>query len=705
MKKTILSLSMNFCYSLLVIAFLLPTTDLHAQTAKKKRIRVNGHPVEHKQRDLDKSLNDCENSPFRTIDGTCNNQSAANRTEWGATDIQLRREMIPKYGNPDNFNDMAGQNWPSPRAISNACASQIENGESSSNLSSFVFTWGQFLDHDVDLTPEGHTEYEPIVLPSDEPLFTSDLPFFRSEVHDGTGDNNPREQTNLITSWIDASNVYGSDEDRANWLRTFQDGKLKTSSGNRLPFNTIDGEYESAIDPNAPSMAGEDGTTKLFVAGDVRANEQVGLTALHTLFLREHNRICDGLKAQGMNNDEQMYQVARKWVGAHIQAITYEEFLPALGINPKSYNGYKQHVRPDISNIFATAAYRLGHTMVTEELLLRDDQCEEVGDGAMSLIDAFFSVDPIREYNIEPFLKGLSMQRQMEVDNYIVDELRNFLFAPPGSPVVFGLDLASLNIQRGRDHGLPSYNTVRQAFGISPVQSFAQINPDPAVFQPLSEVYDNVGQIDAWVGMLCENHVNGKSVGATLDRILVNQFERLRDGDFFYYEKDNWFNNQQRNQIKHTSLSAIIERNTALTSLHENVFEVHDCNDGGGGHGGPGGGHGGGGHGGGGHGGGGGGNLSDDGGKLLDFSTLESGLTVFPNPAGDDIRVTLNTADAISANIYILNTNGKIIQQQSIANFNGSFQQDVDISELNAGMYIIRVTTEMESFARKVIKR
>lgn len=699
MKRTNLVHLMNGLFGLLILAFLLPSLPLSAQSGKKKKLRVNGLPIEHQERDLNKSLNDCENSPFRTIDGTCNNQSAPDRTEWGATDIPLRRELMPAYGDPDHFNDMAGQSRPSARAISNACVAQTANIESAANLSSFVFTWGQFIDHDIDLTPEAHDENEPVLLPTDEPLFSSEIPFFRSDIHDGTGVNNHRQQTNLITSWIDASNVYGSDENRASWLRTFQDGKLKTSAGNLLPFNTLDGEYDSDIDPNAPSMAGEDGSTKLFVAGDVRANEQVGLTTLHTLFVREHNRICRQLKQQGMNDDEEMYQIARKWVGALIQSITYREFLPALGVQVKNYNGYRQNVRPDISNIFATAAYRIGHTMVTEELLLRDDQCRVVGEGSVSLVDAFFSVDPIREYNISPFLKGLSMQRQMEVDNYIVDELRNFLFAIPGSPVVFGLDLASLNIQRGRDHGLPPYNAVRSKFNLSPVQSFSQINPDPVVYEALASIYDNVDNVDAWVGMLAERHLQGKSVGATLDRILTNQFERLRDGDFFYYEKDNWFNNQERNQIRDTRLSDIIRRNTELDHLPANVFKADNCNGSGGpnGPGGPGG------HGGGGNGG---GRSSDlgDGGRLLDFSTLESGLAVFPNPTNGELRVTLNTAEATVATILILDAKGRTVLQNKVTGFSGSFQEEMDLSRLSAGLYIVRVITDTESFARKIVR-
>ena len=183
----------------------------NAQT--RQRVRSNNKSFLHIPRNQQPSSdsNNCNQEEFRTIDGTCNNITHSSKSEWGASDIQLYREVPPQYSFPDPFNDLAGKNRPSPRAISNRISAQEEDMPSQNNLSSFVFTWGQFLDHDIDLTPEGHTEYEPISLPNNEPLFTYDIPFFRSAIHEGTGTDTPREQSNLITSWIDASNVYGSE--------------------------------------------------------------------------------------------------------------------------------------------------------------------------------------------------------------------------------------------------------------------------------------------------------------------------------------------------------------------------------------------------------------------------------------------------------------------------------------------------------------
>ncbi len=507
---------------------------------RTRKVSTNGKNFKHiKRPDGANRSVVCDRLPNRTIDGTCNNINNADSEIWGASDIPINRVMPAAYGAPDFYNDMTGNCRLSPRAISNIVVAQSGDIPSQRNLSSLVFTWGQFIDHDIDLSPEGETEYVPILLPSNEPLFTSPIPFLRSEAYPGTGINDDRQQENIITSWLDASQVYGSELSRANWLRTFTGGKLKTSPGDLLPYNTLNGSINSPIDPNAPSMAGDGGGTVLtFVAGDVRASEQPGLTSLHTLFVREHNRICDQFIAQGSNNDELNYQRARKLVGAYIQAITYNNFLPALGVNVPPYQGYNSNIKADIVNIFSTAAYRLGHTMVTEEIPLIGINCDQVDGGSLPLVDGFFNPSVTAEYGIETFIRGLASQTQQKVDAKIVDNLRNFLFGDPSSGNAFGLDLASLNIQRGRDHGLPDYNTVRAYYTGLPVEDFSDITSDVNLQNALRTAYGSVYDMDLWVGLLSEDHLNGTSIGITLNAILGEQFQKLRDGDFYFYRND-----------------------------------------------------------------------------------------------------------------------------------------------------------------------
>ena len=521
-------------------------------------------------------------APNRSINGTNNNISGSSKTNWGAAGITLYREMPSQYGPNDPSNAIGGVNRPSPRAISNAVIDEPITQFNTLHLSTLVYQWGQFLDHDMSATPTGTTEYVPIPLPATEKIFTEAIPFYRSDFQmttDSRG-NKVRQQLNMITSFIDGSNVYGSDSKRATWLRTMKNGKMKTSAGNLLPYNTRTGELSGAIDLNAPEMANDsDHHVKTFVAGDDRAAENPVLTSLHTLFVREHNRICDSLIRLGMRNDEQMYQAARKIVGAEIEAITYQEFLPALGITLQPYAGYKDNVRPDIMNSFATASYRLGHTMVSDDVLLRDNNCGEVGPGEFDLVEAFWNPQLVATYGIDVFIKGASSHDQYETDTRINNVLRNFLFVSASSPVRFGIDLGSLNIQRGRDHGLPDYNTARTFYTGRAARKFSDITSVDSLADSLQTLYTSVNNVDLWIGILAEDHLPGKSVGRTLNAMLKSQFENLRDGDFYFYLNDPYLPNAIRDQVKRTKFSDIIKRNTGLSNIAVNAFLTDSCDE------------------------------------------------------------------------------------------------------------------------------
>ncbi len=529
----------------------------------------------------------CEDKPnrevintylYRTMNGSYNSFYDVNKGK-------AHTPFIRRYNNAAY--DIDGQSMVdrgNPRDISNLVCQQNENIPDPDGLSNMVFTFLQFLDHDITATEEGNDELAPISIPAGDPYFDpfntgqESLPFTRVAFEEGTGtdQSNPRQQINSITSWIDASMIYGSDLERMQWLRSGVEGKLRKSNspnGNLLPYNTIDGSYDSEIDPNAPFMQGNmnpDGTyNKIFVSGDVRANEQIGLTAMHTIFMREHNRICDQLVSQGITNDEKNFQYARKIVGGIIQSIVYNELLPALGIytGNQQYNPYKS---PDIFNEFATAAFRLGHTMLSEDILIVSNDCEEE---SKLLSDAFFRPSFFRENDLANLMRGLASQTQEKVDAKIVDGVRNFLFGPPGAG---GLDLASLNIQRGRDHGLPDFNTIRSNFGLSKYSNINQISSDPEVQEALSLAYGDVDNIDAWIGMLCEDNLNGSAVGQTLHKILSLQFINIRQSDRFYYSRDPLLRWSQKNAISNTKLADVINRNTSSDDL-SNVFFAKAC--------------------------------------------------------------------------------------------------------------------------------
>jgi hypothetical protein len=385
----------------------------------------------------------------------------------------------------------------------------------------------------------------------------------------GTGPDNPRQQPNVLTAYLDGSQVYGSDPTRADALRTHVGGRLKTSPGDLLPFNNS--TYFATPLPNANN--GPLPNDQLYVAGDVRANEQIGLTAVHTLFVREHNRIADQLGKQHPDwSDEQLYQEARRIVGAEIEAITYNEFLPALlgPYAPSMFAPYNPQVNASVTTEFSTAAFRVGHTLLSPQILRIQNDGQPDPRGPISLQNCFF--DPpllTSSTDLNEILKGLASQDAQEVDNKLVDGVRNFLFGPPGAG---GFDLASLNIQRGRDHGLSDYNTVRAAYGLPRVNSFAEITSNAAVQQELQTLYGNVNDIDLWVGALAEDHLPGASVGPTVAAILRDEFSRAVTGDRFFFTHDPDFTPDQIQKLADTTLADVIRRNTSITHLQLNVF-------------------------------------------------------------------------------------------------------------------------------------
>ena len=150
--------------------------------------------------------------------------------------------------------------------------------------------------------------------------------------------------------------------------------------------------------------------------------------------------------------------------------------------------------------------------------------------------------------------------------------MRNLLFKDKNGN---SFDLPALNIQRGRDHGLPDYNQVRQQFGLAPADSFTDITSDPDLQAALEAAYADIENIDIWLGGLAEDSVADGSVGEVVRAVLVDQFTRLRDGDRFWYE--NSFAGHNLERIQSTTLADIIQRHTTATNLQENVFFVADA--------------------------------------------------------------------------------------------------------------------------------
>ena len=491
-------------------------------------------------------------SPFPSLDGSGHNLG---QPSLGIIESDYLRKAPASY--VDGVSIAQDANLPNPRTISNTLSAESSPTANNRSLTAFVYVWGQFIDHDIALTdlmvPK---ESLNIAIPTGDPSFdpagtgTATMPFSRSEydTKSGASPAAPRQQVNSTTAWLDASMVYGTDATTSTKLRELSGGRMKIGANGLLP---------------------NDPTTGQPMAGDPRAAEHPGLQTIHALFLREHNRIAGEIaKANPKFSDEEIFQRTRLRIIGEIQSITYNEYLPALlgSAAPKAYTGYKPGVSPNLTNEFATAAYRVGHTLVTDEIGFMDANGKENRD-PLPLRDAFFNTAIVPETGVEPIFKYLASDLANEIDTKIVDDLRDFLFGAPGSG---GMDLAALNIQRGRDHGLADYNTTRASFGLPRVTTFAQITPDVSMQENLKSLYGDVNHIDLWIGGLAEGHLAGSSVGPTFARIMGDQFERLRASDRFWYQ--NTFQGADRTSLENLHLSDLLKRDTNLTNIQDNVF-------------------------------------------------------------------------------------------------------------------------------------
>ncbi|CAG0914310.1 unnamed protein product [Notodromas monacha] len=541
---------------------------------------------------------------YRSIDGTCNNLQ---KPFWGASLTGFHRLIQPIYEN--GLNTPIGWNIgklyhgfprPSARLVSTSVISSrfVQPDEFNSHM---VMQWGQFLDHDLDhAIPSLATASFSTGVPcnstclNDPPCFPITIPagdlrirnrgcmeFTRSSSVCGSGTTSifmntvtPREQINQVTAFIDGSQVhditvYGSTEGEARILRNFTgDGLLRvglpgpTGKG-LLPIN----ENNLPIDCRRnPSI--DESEIQCFLAGDVRVNVQVGLTAMHTLWLREHNRIANVLKTQSPSSSgDEIFAVARKIVGAEMQVITYEHWLPKI-LGPQgmanlgSYTGYNSSLDPSISNVFATAAFRFGHALVNPVLLRLDRNFLPDSAGHLPLHLAFFSPwRIINETGIDPLLRGLMVspsKSRKPVDEFMNVDLTERLFE--GAHRI-PLDLAAINIQRGRDHGLPGYGAWRKHCGFGEPQNFDElwdVIRNVKLREKLFQLYGHPGNMDPWVGFLAEDPLPGSVLGPTPQCIIVEQFKKLRNGDRFWYEKPGTFTPQQLQEIRKTTLAKVI---------------------------------------------------------------------------------------------------------------------------------------------------
>ena len=517
--------------------------------------RRDDEPRGSRNRDRDRDRDDRQpreddllDIPVRPVDGT---GTIEGNPDWGAAGQTLLRLGEANYA--DGISGM-NDDLPGARDVSNAIAAQTEDEPNSFGVSDLFYVWGQFLDHDIDLTLSGG-DPAPIDIPEDDEWFNpdADMAFTRAVPVEGTGVDSPAQYANGITAFIDGSMVYGSDVETAAAIRT-DEGKLLLDESGLVTFD-------------------DEGN---ILAGDIRGAENAGLYSMQSLFAREHNRWVDELSDRNPDwTEDELFDAARVRVEAEIQAITYNEYLPLLiGEDAiPAYDGYDASVNPGITAEFSTAAYRFGHSLVSAATARLKENGDSIEAGVLSLRDAFFNPAAVAENGgIEPLLRGLADGVAQELDPEIVDELRNFLFSQNGD---VGLDLAALNIQRGRDLGLPTYNDLREAVGLERASDFPDVTSDAALAEALASVYDSVDDIDAWVGGLSEDPSGGGMLGELFATIVTDQFIRIRDGDPFWSENSD-LPQKEIDALRDTSLADIIERNSDIDAIQDNVMLAYE---------------------------------------------------------------------------------------------------------------------------------
>ncbi|MFC6084505.1 peroxidase family protein [Sphaerisporangium aureirubrum] len=608
--------------------------------------------------------------PFEveSLNGSGNN--VANPT-WGQGGTAYSRVAPARYADGVS----APRTGPNSRFISNRLFNDIhQNIFSERRVTQWGFTWGQFLDHTVGLRDAAGPTATAANIPfnSADPLETfannlGAISFTRSAATAGTGTNasNPRQQTNTIGTYLDASTVYGENDTRLEWLREGPvDGNLANNGarlllpGNYLPRRDSRGNAASAPASDVDGRLRASPASAM-VAGEARVNENITLTATHTLFAREHNRIVALLPSS--LSEEDKFQIARRVVIAEVQYVTYNEFLPTLGVALPLYAGYRPAVNANLSNEFATVGYR-AHSQIHGEVEVEADadrytaaqrdaleaqgvEIEDLGDEvalAVPLNVAFFNPDLVPALQLGPLLQAIGLEAEYKNDEQIDNQLRSVLFQVPvaGNPECLDgptlpqcfrgvVDLGAIDVERGRDHGMPSYNQMRQAYGLAPRTSFTAITgestdafpADPALTpgneindpdslthtalfdidgtalpadddasatrsvrrttnaSRLRAIYGNVDAVDAFVGMVAEPHVAGTEFGELQLAIWTRQFQALRDGDRFFYGNDATAltNIRTRYGIDYRrTLGQIIASNTDIPAgeLNANVFQV-----------------------------------------------------------------------------------------------------------------------------------
>ncbi|XP_052252760.1 dual oxidase 1-like isoform X3 [Dreissena polymorpha] len=520
----------------------------------------------------------------------------------GSAGKPLKQNITTAYF--DYTYKLSGRNRPSPRLISETLFKKDANNTytpNERNLTALFAFFGQLvflelLDTDDITCP---VELLSIPVPKCDPEFDPQcagnkaLPYERVAYDKQTGQspNVPRKQVNKATSYIDGSFVYGNNLVRALNLQADRSPKLAAGDAwSKYPQKNAEGlPFVAVPDPVEHRFHDQLEYWKL---GDKHAQENPGILSLGVLFFRYHNKVVDRLDSRHHHDFDETFARAREWVIATLQNVIVYEWLPLLlGESLPEYTGYKSDIYPDVTAVFDASAIRYIMTLIPAGLHQRNIKCANASSGAfpaLRLCNMYWKSQEVlmeREDEVEETLMGMVSQIAEAEDTKVVEDLQSKFYGP----LHFSRhDYVAQTIMRGRDYGLPDFNSVRQYMGLPRVKSFPEINPwlnasNPEALRKLESLYGGLDDIDVFVGGMMETTPTG-GPGPLFRAILRDQFIRIRDGDRFWFEnrENGMFNEAEIAQIKRIRMHDVIHNSTRFDfiGIQDNVFQYsndHKC--------------------------------------------------------------------------------------------------------------------------------
>ena len=443
----------------------------------------------------------------------------------------------------DTFPDTANLMNPSPRQVSRELFTRTEFAPVPF-LNVLAAAWIQFEVHDWFVHQKGswNSTHE-IPVPTGDDWYERPMRVPKTPVDPPklAGSTRPPAYINENSHWWDGSQVYGSDATAQKNIRTGQDGKIKVSADGRLP-----------IDPD----------TGFEITG-MTDNGWVGLSLLHALFALEHNAVCDRLKQRNASwGDERLFQQARLVISALIAKIHTVEWSTSILPRPLVSTGLRanwrgllrdaQNVLPGIqdNDILAgipgsatdhhtapyslteefVSVYRMHPLMPDDFVLLSLSSGAELGHYQLPDMQGTRGRQIVRRFNVPDlfYSLGIAHPGAIRLHNY-PRHLQN-LVKDSGER----FDLATIDILRDRERGVPRYNQFRRMVHKQPYQTIEEMTDNPQWAQEIKHVYNNdIEKVDLMVGLMAEPLPEGMGFSDTAFRIFLLMASRRLKSDRF----------------------------------------------------------------------------------------------------------------------------------------------------------------------------